>query len=81
MTQSTWSQPIIKQAVNYIQDIFAGNADGHDVAHSLRVYKNAMEIATHYPECDRLLVALAALLHDVDDHKLFATENNENARR
>ena len=81
MTPNAESQPIIEQAINYIQDIFAGNSDGHDAAHTLRVYHNAMAIADHYPECDRLLVALAALLHDVDDHKLFSTENNENARR
>lgn len=81
MTQNAWSQPIIEQARKYIEGIFAGNADGHDAAHSLRVYHNAMKISAHYPECNKLLVALAALLHDVDDHKLFATENNANARR
>ena len=27
------------------------------------------------------VVALAALLHDADDHKLFRTDNNANARR
>ncbi len=81
MNQNSWSQQIIEKAIEYIEGIFAGNADGHDAAHSLRVYHNAQVIAESYPECDSLLVALAALLHDVDDHKLFATENNENARR
>jgi len=32
------------------------------------------------PEADTGIVALAALLHDADDHKLFYTENNRNAR-
>ena len=27
-----------------------------------------------------MVISLAALLHDVDDHKLFHTKNNENAR-
>ena len=69
-----------KEVIEYITDIFRGNADGHDLNHSIRVYKNAMFIMEKYPNADRLVVALAALLHDVDDHKLFNTENNENAR-
>lgn len=48
--------------------------------HTLRVYHNAMLIADAEPGCDREIVALAALLHDADDHKLFRTENNENTR-
>ena len=39
-----------------------------------------MRISAAEQGCDELVVALAALLHDVDDHKLFQTENNENAR-
>lgn len=72
---------LVKNAIEYITDIFRNNADGHDLNHSLRVYKNAMNIAEVYPEADKLVISLAALLHDVDDHKLFQTENNENARR
>ena len=69
------------QAVTWITDLFRDNAGGHDVDHTLRVYRNAMLIAESEPECSRLIVSLAALLHDADDHKLFHTENNENARR
>lgn len=72
---------IVKRAIKYIDNIFQNNADGHDTGHSMRVYKNAMHLAGCYPECDRRIVSLAALLHDVDDHKLFHTENNANARR
>ena len=71
---------IISAAKEYIETLFAGNADGHDAAHSLRVYRNALEIAAACPECDLLAVSLAALLHDADDPKLFRTENNANAR-
>ncbi|MBR3560559.1 MAG: HD domain-containing protein [Oscillospiraceae bacterium] len=39
-----------------------------------------MRIAESEPGCDRDIVALAALLHDADDHKLFHTENNASAR-
>ena len=70
---------VIHHAVGYIETLFAGDHGGHDAAHSKRVYHNAMLIADTEPNCDRFIVALAALLHDVDDHKLFHTENNENA--
>ena len=71
---------IIDEAKLYITELFNGNADGHDTEHSMRVYKNAMEIAKGYPEADATVIALAALLHDTDDHKLFDHENNENTR-
>ena len=73
------NEETIRAAIAYVQALFAGNADGHDAEHTLRVYRNAMMIAER-EECDRGVVALAALLHDVDDHKLFHTEDNANAR-
>ncbi len=72
---------IVESAIKYIEDIFKDNSDGHDISHSVRVYQKAMDIARNYPECDDMIISLAALLHDVDDHKLFDTENNANARR
>ena len=74
-------QEIINAAVSYIRNMFAENADGHGFDHSMRVYRNALRIAETEPAADRLIVSLGALLHDADDHKLFHTENNENARR
>lgn len=71
---------ILEAAKAYISGLFGDNCGGHDVEHSLRVYRNAMQIAEREPACDRRLVALSALLHDVDDHKLFDTKDNENAR-
>ena len=67
-------------AIEYVRDLFQNNYGGHDAEHTLRVYHNAMLIAEHETECDKEIVALAALLHDADDHKLFHTENNANAR-
>ena len=71
---------IIEEAIKYIQTLFQGNSDGHDFDHTMRVYRTAMEIADSEPRCNRLIVALAALLHDADDYKLFETKNNANAR-
>ena len=74
-------QEIIEAAICYIRDLFAENADGHGFDHSMRVYRNSLRIMETEPAADRLVVSLGALLHDADDHKLFHTENNGNARR
>ena len=72
---------IIEEAIEYITKLFHANAGGHDAEHTLRVYRNAMKIAASESDCNLQVVALAALLHDADDHKLFQTENNANARQ
>ena len=74
-------QQMIDAAKEYIRELFAENADGHGLEHALRVYRNAMLIAETEQGADKQIVALGALLHDADDHKLFHTENNANARR
>ena len=71
---------MIEAAIAYVQSLFRNNAGGHDAAHTLRVYRNALLIAGRETGCDMEIVSLAALLHDADDHKLFDTENNANAR-
>ncbi len=71
---------IISEASDYVKDLFAGNSDGHGADHTMRVYRNAQKIMEAYPEADDFIVSLSALLHDADDHKLFNTENNLNAR-
>ena len=75
------TEQIIKAAINYITDLFQDNSGGHDVSHTMRVYRNALAIAAREKKCDMEIVSLAALLHDADDHKLFQTVNNSNARR
>ena len=64
----------------YIKNIFANDSSGHDYFHSIRVYKMAMKIAEG-EICDKNIVMISALLHDVDDEKLFQTEDNANARK
>ena len=71
---------LVNAAIEYVYSLFRDNAGGHDAAHTLRVYQNAMLIAEQEPDCDLEIMALSALLHDADDHKLFHTENNANAR-
>ena len=74
------NEKLYENAVRYIRSLFRTDSGGHDAEHSLRVYRNALRIAEKEPGCDMEIVALAALLHDADDHKLFSTENNANAR-
>ena len=74
------NEKLISNTIEYVSKLLGDNSGGHDAAHSLRVYKNALEIAESEPGCNMTVVSLAALLHDVDDHKLFNHENNENAR-
>ena len=81
MRSGKFDEPIIEKAFTYITALFSKNAGGHDAEHTLRVYRNAMKISEREQGCDLQIVALAALLHDADDHKLFQTENNANARR
>ena len=73
-------QQIIRDALEYIQQLFCQDAGGHDAEHTVRVWRTAMRIAEQTLSCNMQRTALAALLHDADDHKLFMTENNANAR-
>ncbi len=70
---------LISSAIEYVRELFAGNSDGHGFDHAMRVYRNAVTIADG-EECDATVVALAALLHDADDPKIFDTRDNANAR-
>ncbi len=45
-----------------------------------RLFLYALMIAEKEPSCNIMIVSLAALLHDADDHKLFDTENIANTR-
>ena len=81
MEEEKGSQTLTEKAAAFVRELLGGDAGGHGADHVVRVYQNAMRIAENEPGCDREIVALAALLHDADDHKLFHTENNANARR
>ena len=70
----------IDAAKRYVKAQFSGNSGGHDVEHTMRVYRNAKMLAEKERKGDQTVIKLAALLHDVDDPKLFKTKNNANAR-
>lgn len=71
---------LYEAALERISGLFSEDATGHDVHHTLRVYRMAMRLA-EAEGADRELVGLAALLHDADDPKLFGnSEGLPNAR-
>ncbi len=67
--ESAMNERIIKDAIDYIKQIFQHDYSGHDPFHTLRVYQMATTIAQQ-EKADVMIVQLAALLHDVDDIKL-----------
>ena len=60
---------IIRNALDFVREVFQNDYSGHDYFHTHRVYKTATRIA-EAEGADVATVSLAALLHDVDDRKL-----------
>lgn len=65
---------LIRAAIDYARNVFREDSSGHDLDHTLRVYRTANLLAEQ-EGADRELVSLIALLHDVDDVKLFPESN------
>ena len=61
-------QKIIDQTINFVKITLANAETGHDWFHIERVYKTAQTINA-IEKGDALVVALAALLHDIADSK------------
>ncbi len=64
---------IIDKAISYVKKFFEEEFSGHDYYHTLRVYNLAQYIA-NVEKCDKEIVLLSALLHDVDDYKIVGKE-------
>jgi uncharacterized protein len=59
---------IIDRTIQFVKETLANAEAGHDWFHIDRVYKNAVAI-NKIEQADDLVVALAALLHDIADAK------------
>lgn len=68
---------MIEEVRNEVCKLLDTDNSGHGMDHIDRVVKIANKIGKN-EECDLELVTLIALLHDVDDHKLFGIENAKN---
>lgn len=66
---------IIEQIKFYVQQKFEKEGTGHDWFHIERVYKTAIEIARE-ENANLFIVQLAALLHDIADHKFHNGDLN-----
>lgn len=64
------NEELLEKTLAFIKERFKNDYSGHDYQHSLRVYKLATAICRE-EKGDMEIVELAALLHDVDDYKLF----------
>lgn len=67
---------VLSAADNYVHELLLNESSGHDYEHTLRVVRMADILSREY-ECDRLVVLLAAYLHDVDDPKVFESNEKE----
>ena len=61
-------QEIIEKTIHFVKDTLANAEAGHDWFHIERVYKTAQTI-NKTEKANELIVALAALLHDIADSK------------
>ncbi len=67
----------IKKTRKFIAHHFSKEGSGHDWWHMLRVWKNAVDIAKKEKNVDMFIVQMAALLHDLEDWKLVASNKNK----
>ncbi len=75
--------PIIESTIDFVKDTLQNAEGGHDWFHIERVYRNALLIAKE-EDCDKLVVSLGALLHDIADSKFHdgdETVGPETARK
>lgn len=68
---------MIEKIKNEVKLLMSADNDGHGFDHVDRVYKMAINLAEK-EQANSKIVALASLLHDVDDYKLFGEENAQN---
>ncbi|HEY4651507.1 MAG TPA: HD domain-containing protein [Pontibacter sp.] len=72
-------QQIIDKTAAHVQHLLSGEGSGHDWWHIQRVWNNARMIAAG-EQADDFIVELAALLHDIGDHKFHGGDETVGPR-
>ena len=67
-------EELIRAAMDHARAVFREDSSGHDLDHTMRVFRMALMLAER-EKADPELTGLIALLHDVDDIKLFPETN------
>lgn len=63
------NEDIIAKTEEFVRKTLKGEGSGHDWGHVDKVRKNALKIAKEEKDANLFIVELAALLHDIADHK------------
>jgi uncharacterized protein len=63
------NQELVSKTADFIKKKFEKEGSGHDWWHLCRVWQLSKHIASSEKGADMLIVELAALLHDIADHK------------
>lgn len=66
---------ILNKTYNFAYEYHKNDNSGHDFEHVKRVYANIENLLNEEPSADAFICKMAALLHDVDDHKLNTDGN------
>lgn len=69
-------EAIFRNTVAFVRAELGGESSGHDWWHVWRVLKNAERIAESEAGADMTVVRLAALLHDIADHKFHGGDHS-----
>lgn len=67
---------LIKKIENFAKEVLKNAESGHDFFHSLRVKNLAKTIAEKEAYSDVLALEIAAIVHDIADHKFVSTKNS-----
>lgn len=68
---------MLEEVREKVEDLLSGEDSGHGMDHIERVLKLSIKFA-EMEDANHGLVSLIALLHDVDDYKLFGMDNAKN---